>query len=152
MDYILATEANLDEIFNLVQDTIKTVYPKYYPTEVVDFFCEHHNRENILKDIKSGTVGVLIVDNSVVGTGSYSDNHITRVYVEPTQRRKGYGTYIMKRLEEIIIKNGYNKAILDASLPAAYLYETLGYKSLSHEKYIVENDVVLVYEIMEKYL
>ena len=30
------------------------VYPKYYPKEVVDFFCEHHNREHILEGIASG--------------------------------------------------------------------------------------------------
>ena len=38
----------------MVQHTIKTVYPKYYPVEVVNFFCEHHSKEAIEKDIEKG--------------------------------------------------------------------------------------------------
>ncbi len=41
---------------------------------------------------------------------------------------------------------------MDASLPAAALYEKLGFCTAKHEKYVLENDVVLVYEIMEKNL
>ncbi len=38
MEYITATEQDLEQITALVQETIKTIYPKYYPKEVVDFF------------------------------------------------------------------------------------------------------------------
>lgn len=44
------------------------------------------------------------------------------------------------------------KAVLDASLPAAVLYEKLGYKTAAHKKLPLKNAVVLVYEIMEKIL
>jgi len=43
-------------------------------------------------------------------------------------------------------------AILDASLPAVCLYEHRGYKTVGHGIYELENDVKLVYEIMEKKL
>ena len=43
---------NLEEIYELVRDTVRTVYPKYYPQEIVDFFCGIHNRESIQKDIE----------------------------------------------------------------------------------------------------
>ena len=58
MEYIKATEKDLEQIVILVQKTIKTIYPKYYPEEVVEFFCEHHCKENIFKDIEEGLVGV----------------------------------------------------------------------------------------------
>ena len=151
MKYIKATEQDLEQILTLVQNTIKTIYPKYYPQEVVDFFCSLHNCENISKDIKSGYVGVLINDNEIVGTGCYKENHITRVYVSPYHQRKGYGSYIMQCLENEIALN-YEKAILDVSLPAITLYEKLGYRTVKHEKWNVENGAVLVYEIMEKSL
>ena len=89
----------------MIKDTVTTIYPKYYPKEVVDFFCQLHSRENILKDIESGLVGVLVDNSQLVGTGSYKENHITRGYV--TQK---------------------------------------------HEKWDVENGVVLVYEVMRKEL
>lgn len=35
----LADKQELSNIYEVVQHTIKTVYPKYYPAEVVKFFC-----------------------------------------------------------------------------------------------------------------
>ncbi len=149
MEYIRACTDDCDKIYELVQNTIKAVYPKYYPKEVVDFFCELHNRDNILKDIKNNCVGVLIDNGNLIGTGSYVENHITRVYVPPEYQKKGYGSYIMNCLENTISKN-FGTVYLDASLPASHLYESRGYKTIEHKKWIVENGVVLVYEIMEK--
>ena len=151
MKYITATEQDLDQITALVQETIKTTYPKYYPKEVVDFFCELHCLENIKKDVKEGRVGILKENNEIVGTGCFKENHITRVYVKPSSQRKGYGSYIMLCLEEKIGLN-YDVVNLDASLPACCLYEKRGYKTVKHERWKVENGVVLVYEIMEKRL
>ena len=39
MEHIKTTDESIDCIFNIVQNTIKTIYPKYYPGEVVDFFA-----------------------------------------------------------------------------------------------------------------
>lgn len=78
-------------------------------------------------------------------------NHITRVYVLPNYQKKGFGTFIIKNMEDQIAKN-YDKVYLDASLPAAALYEKLGFSTTKHEKYPVENEAILVYEIMEKKL
>ena len=151
LKYIKATQKDAEVIFNLVQDTIKTVYPKYYPKEVVDFFCQLHSQDNILNDIKAGSVGILLKENIILGTGSYKDNHITRVYVSPKFQKQGFGSYIMQCLENEI-STKYNTVYLDASLPASHLYETRGYKTVEHKKWAVENGVVLVYEIMEKTL
>lgn len=151
MQYKKASEEHTDIIFNIVQNTVTTIYPKYYPKEVVDFFCQLHSRENITRDIENGNVGILVVDNQIVGTGSHEDNHITRVYVLPEFQGKGYGSFIMQCLEDTISKK-YNAVLLDASLPASHLYEQRGYHTIRHEKWNVENDVVLVYEVMEKEL
>ncbi len=149
MKYIKATEKDTEQILMIVQETIRTIYPKYYPKEVVDFFCELHCKENIYKDIKSGFVGILQNNNVTVGTGCYKDNHITRVYVKPEYQGKGYGSYIMQCLEnEISLK--YDTVYLDASLPASHLYEKRGYQTIRHERWNVKNGRVLVYEVMEK--
>lgn len=50
------------------------------------------------------------------------------------------------------VQNVLHTAILDASLSAACLYEHRGYKTVGHGIYELENDVKLVYEIMEKKL
>lgn len=149
MIYELAKTEDLQSVYDVVQHTIKTIYPKYYPTEVVDFFCEHHSKDAIAKDIENGYVSVLKIDGNIVATGCFVDNHITRVYVLPEYQKRGYGTLIMKNIEAQIREN-YNKAYLDASLPAAALYEKLGFSTVKHERYPVENGVILAYEVMEK--
>lgn len=150
MEYIKATADNIDCIYEIVQNTVMTIYPKYYPREVVDFFCGLHNRENIEKDVEKGNVGILLSDDkTVVGTGSHEGNHITRVYVLPECQGKGYGSFMMQCLEEEIGAK-YHTVQLDASLPACRLYEHRGYHTIKHESWTVENDVILVYEIMEK--
>lgn len=149
MKYIKATEKDLDQIVMLVQETIKTIYPKYYPKEVVDFFCELHCKDNIAKDISDGSIGIIKDNDTMVGTGCYKDNHITRVYVKPEYQGQGYGSYIMECLENKISLE-YASVYLDASLPASHLYETRGYQTIKHDRQNVENGVILVYEVMEK--
>ena len=151
MTYEPAKIEDLQAVYNVVQNTIKKVYPRYYPTEVVDYFCMLHSENAIENDIQNGCVSVLKTDGIIVGTGSFSDNHITRVYVLEEHQKKGFGTFIMKKLEEQI-KKQYNKAYLDASLPASSFYEKLGYSTVRHEKQAVENGKVLVYEVMKKNL
>lgn len=73
MEYMKATKDCLNQVLNIVQRTIRTVYPKYYPSEVVDFFCQLHCKENIARDIEAGCVGILSVDGNVIGTGCYKD-------------------------------------------------------------------------------
>jgi GNAT superfamily N-acetyltransferase len=96
MIYELAKPEDLQAVYNVVQHTVKTIYPKYYPKEVVGFFCEHHSEDAIAKDIKNGYVSALKIDGTIIATGCFVDNHITRVYVLPEHQKKGYDTFIMK--------------------------------------------------------
>ena len=69
----------------------------------------------------------------------------------PEHQKMGYGTFIIKNIEARIMEK-YDKAYMDASFPAAALYEKLGFSTIKHERYPVENEVILAYEVMEKEL
>lgn len=150
MEYIKAKKEDAEKIFDLVQGTIRTVYPKYYHAEVVDFFCSLHQKESVIADIEKGSVYVLLCDNRIIGTGTCIENHITRVFVNPEYQGRGHGSYIMEQLESEISKK-YDTAQLDASLAACILYHHRGYKTVMHERVNLKN-AILVYEIMEKSL
>lgn len=149
MEYRLAKLEDTKEIYEIVQYTIKKVYPKYYLPQIVDMFCEFHNKENIGKDIENGNTYVLLDNDKIIGTGTRQENHITRVYVLPDFQGRGFGTFIMDRLEAEIRKQ-YNAAEIDASLPACRLYYERGYKTTDHGIWECADDVIQVYEIMEK--
>ena len=150
MKYITATTEMADGIRDVLHTAIKTVYPRFYPKEVVDFFCNHHSREHVLEGIASGNMGVLMDEDVIIGTGCYYGNHITGVYVLPKYQNKGCGTMIIDHLEREIAKK-YDSVELDASLAAVILYEHRGYKTVGHGKYDLENGVKLVFEKMRKH-
>ncbi len=146
-----AEETAAESIFRLVQDTILTVYPKFYQKEIVEFFCKLHSLENIIYDIRHNTVFVLYKGNVLTGTGAVSQDHITRMYVAPAFQGQGCGSLILKRLEEEIKKN-YSAAQLDASLPAREMYSRRGYITVRHDQCLTDNGIVLSYEVMKKEL
>jgi len=149
--YEIAKKENTEQIYQLVQNTINTIYPLYYPKIVVEFFCGLHSRKNIAADIEKGFVRVLLLDGCLVGTGSCNKNHISRLFVVSDSQKKGYGSYIMQCLEREISLNN-NIIYLDASLAAACFYEHRGYKTFRHEELIINENARLTYEVMEKYI
>lgn len=149
MNYRKARMEDAAAVTDIVQKTKAEIYPKYYPKEVVDFFGQLHCYEHIAADIQKQKVYVLEAGGVLVGTGSYEGNHITRVYVLPQYQKKGYGRYILQALEKEIAAQ-QNRIFLEASLPARKFYENNGYKTVKHEEWKCENDVVLVYDLMEK--
>lgn len=151
MEFKLANKNNLEQVYELVQETIKSVYPKYYLPEIVEMFSEYHSRDHVLQDILARNTYILLQGDTIVGTGTKQENHITRVYVRPKFQGKGYGTYIMNQLEELIRKN-YDTIDIDASLPACRLYQRLGYATVDHGIWECKNGVIQVYKIMKKEL
>ena len=151
MEVKMPKQENAEQVYSLVQETIKAVCPKYYLPEIVEMFCKYHSRGNVFKDIKARNTYILLRGETIVGTSTIQENHITRVYVLPRFQGKGYGTYIMNQLEELI-KKQYDTIDIDASLPACRLYQKLGYKTVDHGIWECKNGVIQVYEIMKKEL
>lgn len=149
MELLLAKLEDLDELYSVVQNTIRKVYPKYYADGVVEFFCKLHSRENILSDLKSKKVFYIRVSERIVATGTFSENLITRVFVLPEYQKKGFGSFIFDTFERDILLR-YECVVIDASLAACKMYEKRNYKTVRHETVECENGDILVYEVMEK--
>ena len=128
MEYVTAGPEHIDGIHHVMQSTIRAVYPKYYPTEVVDFFCQLHSREHVQEGVESGNRDVLLDEGKIVGVGCADGNHITSVCVLPECQGQGFGSHILDCLEARIARE-HETAVLDASLPAVMLYEHRGYKT-----------------------
>lgn len=105
IEYRKATLEEAERVCYIVQHTKAEIYPDYYTKAVVDFFGRLHSIDNIVKDIEAGRISVLIKDGEIIGTGSHTDNHITRVYVLPEFQGQGYGSRIMDDLEKNFSQN-----------------------------------------------
>ena len=140
-----------DAVYRLVQQTIDGVYPDYYSAEEVEFFRQFHHPDAIARDILKGAVYGYFADGILVGTGSYHDHHIARLFVDVKMQGKGIGGGILSYLEEQIAA-AWHSAILDASRPAEEFYQKRGYRTVGQKHLPLESGATLTWNVMEKQL
>ncbi|MFV0417895.1 MAG: GNAT family N-acetyltransferase [Dysgonomonas sp.] len=146
---VKATEREIDIVKSIVCETIKEIYPKYYPQDVVNLFLNHHSEENILTDLQKEIVFLLFKDGKYVATGTTDGEYMSRVYVLPEFQGKGHGGELMEFLESVI-SSEYGVVRLHASLPAFNIYLKRGYKVTEYCEEETENGCKLCYQIMER--
>ena len=149
IEYRKAKPDEAQRVCYIVQHNKEVIYPDYYTKAVMDFFGSLHSIDNIKKDIEQNRISVLAVDGMIIGTGSHTDDHITRVYVLPEYQGRGYGSMLMDELEKGIFKS-FDSCVLEASLPACIFYENRGYKTVRHVKEDIGGGKCMIYEIMRK--
>lgn len=147
--YRNATPADADRICYVVKHTKAVIYPDYYTQAVVDFINSLTAIEKIKKDIEQNRIYVLVKGGEIIGTGSRTDNHITRVYVLPEYQGQGIGGMLMDELEKKIFES-YDDCVLESSQSACIFYENRGYKTVKHVKEDIGGGKCMVYEIMRK--
>ena len=151
MDIIKAGLKDLETVKQITEDTIREIYPKYYPEGAVDFFLLHHNTENIRKDINSDCVFLIYSNGSAAGTVTVKDNHILRLFVFPQFQKQGLGRRLLDFAEAEIAKY-YDETDIDASLPAKSIYLKRGYTETAYRIIETENGDYLCYDEMKKKL
>ena len=137
-------------IKKISETTILDVYPHYYPKGAVDFFLEHHSKENIKNDILKNQVFLWAdEDQDIAGTVTIKKNEICRLFVLPEYQGRGYGTELLDYAEKMIFKN-YAEIILAASFPAKTLYQKRGYHEIEFHVMETKEDDYLCYDVMVK--
>ncbi|MDE6275957.1 MAG: GNAT family N-acetyltransferase [Clostridia bacterium] len=139
------------EIFLLVQNTIRTAYKDAYTKEEVDFFSALHSQEAIKEDISKGIVFVLLDNDKILATATVEDNHLMRVFVEQSHIGQGLGSKIMDFVESEIAKN-YRESLLDTSIVAKDFYTRRGYVYTHSDSIEINDGKILKYDIMKKTL
>ena len=136
----------------IVHSTIKKSYATLYPEEAIEYFLEHHSKENMEKDIPKGCTFILELEGKIIASGSIVGNEIKRLFVLPKYQGRGFGRKIMAKIEETALNNGIQKVKLCASLPSKDFYLALGYNIVRFTRFPVNNNEKLEYYDMEKYL
>ena len=122
------TKAEIDEIpliEEIVSATIKEIYPKYYPEEVVTFFLELHNTESIKKDVLAKKTYVIQRKNILVGTATVDENHICRLFVLPEYQGQGIGKHLINMVKEHY--SDYLRIVIVAYNNRVSFYEGCGF-------------------------
>ncbi len=145
-------EAELQAVYELVQNTIEVSYAGVYPPEAIAFFKNHHCQENILKDLKAGYIVVVEAGGQILGTGTLSGTNVRRVFIHPEHQRQGIGKIIANKLERKAKSAGLAKLDLSASLKSRQFWEAMDFVSSGEFALPVANDRKLIYYEMTKML
>ena len=151
MNIRIANEFDFESVKRITQTTIKAVYPKYYPSGAVQFFCDHHSDEKILEDIKANRVYLIENEENEVGTVTICGNEINRLFVLTKYQHMGYGRALMDFAEKMISKET-DTVVLDASLPAKKIYLLRGYKATDYNMIKTDNGDYLCFDVMERHI
>jgi len=151
MNIRIANEFDFEYVKRITQTTIKAVYPKYYPSGAVQFFCDHHSDDKILEDIKANRVYLIENEENEVGTVTICGNEINRLFVLTKYQHMGYGRALMDFAEKMISKET-DTVVLDASLPAKKIYLLRGYKETAYNIIKTDNGDYLCFDVMERHI
>ena len=142
-----AALADQPAVQSITVQTIRAVYPHYYPEGAVEFFLAHHNDARIAADIAAGIVHLLTDGDIPVGTVTLRGNEICRLFVLPEHQGKGYGRALLEFAESTILAQ-HPQIVLDASLPAKAIYLKRRYIPCEFHTIDTPNGDKLCYDIM----
>ena len=99
------------------------------------------------KDIEKNRIFVLVADDEIIGTGSHTDDHITRVYVLPEYQGRGCGSRLIAEVEHECIEDGMKILAVEVRTDnqrAVKFYKERGFEvinALSDIKMILEKEL-----------
>ena len=142
--------SDFETIKNIARQTIKSIYPHYYPSGAVDFFLSHHSDEAIQRDILNGCVFICFSGEEIpVGTVTINCNEINRLFVLQEYQGEGFGGSLLNFAENRIFSQ-YSDIHLSASLPAKLIYLKRNYTIVGSHSLKTENGDFLCYDVMTK--
>jgi GNAT superfamily N-acetyltransferase len=141
---------DLPKISLLITDTIKRCYLGIYPPKAVRFFLDYHAPENIVRDATAGTTLVGWLDETPVATATLNGSYISRVFVRPENQGQGLGNKLANELERLAIERGVEQLKLDASLTSRQFWEKLGWRVMSHEVEMVDEEQLEYFKMMKE--
>jgi len=145
-----AQECDFAVVKKITHNTIKAIYPHYYPAGAVAFFLHHHNDERIRQDIAEGIVYLCCdAEEQPVGTVTVRQNEIARLFVLPECQGNGYGRELLNFAEAKVAEQ-YSEIVIDASFSAKAIYLKRGYHETAYRKIETDGGDFLCYDVMKK--
>lgn len=106
LDMELILTDNPAIVSGIVEKTIQTVYPHYYPSGAVQFFLDLHSEVRIGKGMSYEEIYLVMIHGNIIGTGSIRKNEICRLFILPAESMYLKRGYQITSYEKIETENG----------------------------------------------
>lgn len=123
----LASIDHAEGISVVIRDAIERVNARDYSPAEISRLLGNFTPDNVAAMLKQRYTLVVLVEESIVGTGAIQGTEIKSVFVVPEWHRKGIGTALMNELEEMAASLGVETLEVSSSLFARPVYSALGY-------------------------
>jgi putative acetyltransferase len=133
-----------------MEETISTCYAMFPLAYRQHWMEDHHSGDQILQEATEGLTLVMECEGRIIGTGNINYDKIQSIIIHPDFQRQGYGTELIKRLEQYARNNRISVVQLWALTPARPFFEHLGYQILSEHHFKDPHLRQFKYYIMEK--
>lgn len=124
-----------DDIYTVIDLEYQNFdYP--YPPEVINFLYESHRDTFLVAEKEREVIGF------VIGIVQKKEGHILVIAIRDDYKKKGIGTFLMKKLIEIYKKKGITQLKLEvraSNVAALSMYKNLGFKITNRLKHYYEN-------------
>ena len=124
-----------DDIYTVIDLEYQNFdYP--YPPEIINFLYEFHRDTFLVVERDKDVIGF------VIGIVQKREGHILVIAIRDDYKKKGIGTFLMKRLIDAYEKKGITRLKLEvraSNVAALSMYRNLGFKITNRLKHYYEN-------------
>lgn len=124
-----------DDIYTVIDLEYQNFdYP--YPPEVINFLYESHRDTFLVAEKEREVIGF------VIGIVQKKEGHILVIAIRDDYKKKGIGTFLMKKLIDTYKKKGITQLKLEvraSNVAALSMYKNLGFKITNRLKHYYEN-------------
>lgn len=146
-----AIPADAPAIRTLVHKVIDDCYTGKYHPECLTFMKDHHNVENITRDITESYTVVFENQNGIFATGCLQNSYIIcRLFISAAVQKGGYGRKLMSTLEEKAKENNTTKIILASHTVSTGFYHKLNYTIYTTGSVYLPNSLLAFYRMTKE--
>lgn len=124
-----------DDIYRVIELEYQNFdYP--YPPDIVNFLFESYRDTFLVVEKEGEVIGF------VIGIAQKKEGHILVIAIRDDFKRKGIGTFLMKKLIDVYKKKGITRLKLEvraSNIAAISMYKNLGFKITNRLKHYYEN-------------
>jgi GNAT superfamily N-acetyltransferase len=155
-----ATEADAPGIASAHINSIRTLGPAFYPTDVVEAWGEGLTAEVYINAMRAGeaffvATGQLDGTSVVLGFATHrvdDDQDAASVYVRGAVARQGIGSALLRLAEQHARDHGAKSIQIQASLAGVEFYRANGFETLGGSKAVLMTGKSMPCELMRKVL
>ena len=127
INYIPYSAQYLDQIHNLVLNSIAQLNAKDYSPETIHIMQDWQSIDRLSEKISKGDYYLAIDKDTVVGVGGLVGSEISTMFTDPAYIKQGIAKNILKLLEKTATQHGIKTLYLSSSLTAQCFYLKCGY-------------------------